>query len=436
MATTSYAPDPVELRGRPDPRQALGHIQVVDYFAEFFRSLRSNILRSLLTMLGIIIGTGAVIAVLAIGDGSQADVANRIGSLGTNLISVNPSRFSIGGVRSAANGAATLTYADAEAIGELKPQVAAVAPQVGGNFQITAGPNNTNTGIVGTTTSYPGVQKWNIGEGSFFSDDDVQASNPVAVLGTTTASTLFPDSDAVGQTIKMGGVSFAVIGVMADRTQSGPQDPNDTVIVPITTAHFRLLGGPSLDTSTMRTISIEARSEADIASATTAAQTLLEQRHNINVNAGQADDFQILSQAQLLQVSSGVRQTLTLFLVCIAAISLIVGGIGIMNIMLVSVTERTREIGVRKAVGASARDILMQFVIEALLLSLSGGIIGVIVGPIGALLYGHFSKATIQVTAPPMLLAAGVSMAIGLFFGIYPAQRASQLDPIQALRAE
>ena len=164
----------------------------------------------------------------------------------------------------------------------------------------------------------------------------------------------------------MGGVSFAVIGIMADRTQSGPQDPNDTVIVPITTGHFRLFGGPSLETSTLRTISIEARSEGDIAAATTAAQTLLEQRHNINTNAGQADDFQILSQAQLLQVSNGVRQTLTLFLVCIAAISLFVGGIGIMNIMLVAVTERTREIGVRKALGASARDILMQFVIEAL----------------------------------------------------------------------
>ena len=255
MATTSYAAEPVELRGRPDPRLALGHIQLVDYFAEFFRSLRSNILRSLLTMLGIIIGTGAVIAVLAIGDGSQADVANRIGSLGTNLISVNPSRFSVGGVRSAANGAATLTYADAEAIGDAEAR--GRRSRAAGRRQL---PDHSRRQITPTRASLgrrraiPSVQKWNIGEGSFFSDDDVQASNPVAVLGTTTASTLFPDSDAVGQTIKMGGVSFAVIGVMADRTQSGPQDPNDTVIVPITTAHFRLLGGPSLDTSTMRTI--------------------------------------------------------------------------------------------------------------------------------------------------------------------------------------
>jgi len=434
MAMTTYAH--VELGERAELRAQLGHIQLVDYLAEFWRSLRSNVLRSLLTMLGIIIGTGAVIAVLAIGNGSQADIANRIGSLGTNLISVNPARFRTGGVASAANGAATLTYADADAIATLKPEVAAVAPQVGGQLQITAGAQNTNTSVIGTTTSYPSVQKWDIGAGAFFSDDDIQASNPVAVLGLTTASTLFPDSDAVGQTIKMGGVSFAVIGLMADRTQSGPQDPNDQVIVPITTAHFRLLGGPSLETSTMSTIGVEARSEADIAAATSAVQTLLEQRHNINVSAGQSDDFQILSQAQLLQVSSGVRQTLTLCLVSIAAISLFVGGIGIMNIMLVSVTERTREIGVRKAVGASAQDILMQFVVEALLLSLSGGVIGVIVGPIGALIYGRLSKATIQITAPPMLLAAGVSMAIGLFFGIYPAQRASRLDPIQALRAE
>jgi putative ABC transport system permease protein len=434
MATTSYAPAHAESQARPDLSAALGHIQIVDYFAEFWRSMRSNILRSLLTMLGIIIGTGAVIAVLAIGDGSQADIANRIGSLGTNLISVNPARFRDRGVASGANSAATLTYADAQAIGGLKPEVAAVAPQVSQQFQITAGAQNTNTGVIGTTTSYPAVNRWDVGEGSFFTDADIQASNPVAVIGQTTASTLFPDSDPIGQTMKMGGVSFAVLGVMADRTQSGPQDPNDTVLVPITTAHFRLLGGPSLDTSTMRTIGIEARSEADIPAATSAVQTLLEQRHNIN--SGGADDFQIQSQAQLLQVRSGVAQTLTVFLVSIAAISLIVGGIGIMNIMLVSVTERTREIGVRKAVGASARDILTQFVVEALLLSLSGGLIGVIAGPLGALAYGHFTKATIQVTVPPMLLAAGVSMAIGLFFGIYPAQRASRLDPIQALRAE
>jgi len=406
----------------------------VDYLAEFRRSLQSNFSRSILTMLGIIIGTGAVIAVLAIGDGSQAAISNTIGSLGTNLISVNPARFSTGGVRSAANGAATLTYADAEAIATLKPEVAAVAPQVSQQFQITAGAENTNTSVVGTTTSYSAVNNWNIGEGSFFTDADVQASNPVAVIGQTTASTLFPSSDAIGQTMKMGGVSFAIIGVMADRTQSGPQDPNDVVLVPITTAHFRLTGGPSLDTSTMRTIGVEAASEADIAAATSAVQTLLEQRHNIN--SGGTDDFQIQTQAQLLQVRTGVEQTLTLFLVSIAAISLIVGGIGIMNIMLVSVTERTREIGVRKAVGASARDILTQFVVEALLLSLTGGLIGVIVGPLGAMAYGHFAKATITVTVPPMLLAAGVSMAIGLFFGIYPAQRAARLDPIQALRAE
>jgi putative ABC transport system permease protein len=434
MATTSLARQPAELQARPDLSQALGHIQLVDYFAEFWRSMRSNILRSLLTMLGIIIGTGAVIAVLAIGDGSQADISNRIGSLGTNLISINPTRFRTGGVASAANSAATLTYADAEAIATLKPEVAAVAPQVSQQLQITAGAENTNTSVIGTTTDYPAVNNWNIGEGSFFTDADIQASNPVAVIGLTTAATLFPNSDAIGQTMKMGGVSFGIIGVMADRTQSGPQDPNDQVLIPITTAHFRLLGGPSLETSTMRTIGIEARSEADIGAATAAVQALLEQRHNIN--AGGADDFQIQSQAQLLQVRSGVAQTLTVFLVSIAAISLIVGGIGIMNIMLVSVTERTREIGVRKAVGASARDILTQFVVEALLLSLSGGLIGVIVGPLGALAYGHVTKATIQVTVPPMLLAAGVSMAIGLFFGIYPAQRASRLDPIQALRAE
>jgi putative ABC transport system permease protein len=385
-------------------------------------------------MLGIVIGTGAVIAVIAIGNGSQASIADRINGLGTNLITVNPGRVRTGGVAGAAGGSSALTYADAQAIGALKPDVAAVAPQLSQSFQITAGAQNTNTSVIGTTPSYTSVTHWDVAEGSFFGNDDVQTSERVAVLGQTTASTLFGDAEAVGQTIKISSVEFTVIGVMQDRSASGPQDNNDQVLVPITTAHYRLIGGPSMDTSSVRTIAVEAASQSAIPATKDAITQLLEQRHNIAPNG--TDDFSIQSQSQLLEVSSSVQQALTVFLVGIAAISLLVGGIGIMNIMLVSVTERTREIGIRKAVGASRRDILGQFLVEALLLSLAGGLVGVVAGPIGAYIYGHFAGAPIQVTVPPMLLAAGVSMAIGLFFGVYPAQRAAQLSPIEALRAE
>jgi putative ABC transport system permease protein len=424
------------LAGPRDERlgQARGHVPITDYLREASRSFRANITRSLLTMLGIVIGTGAVIAVLAIGNGSQASIASRIDALGTNLVTVNPGRFRSGGVASSAGGSSALTYADAQAIAGLKPEVLAVAPQISKSFQITAGAQNTNTNVIGTTPGYTAVNRWDVAEGSFFTDADGLTSERVAVLGQTTAQTLFGNADAVGQTINIGGVGFSVIGLMEERSTTGPQDNKDQVFVPLTTAHFRLIGGPSLDTSSLRSISVEARTPADIPAATAAVQALLEQRHNIGPSG--TDDFSIQSQSQLLQVSTGVQQALTVFLVAIAAISLVVGGIGIMNIMLVSVTERTREIGIRKAVGASRRDIMMQFVIEALLLSLAGGLIGIIAGPLAAFAYGHFAKAAIQITLPPMLLATGVSLAIGLFFGVYPAQRAARLDPIQALRAE
>ncbi|HTE86203.1 MAG TPA: ABC transporter permease [Dehalococcoidia bacterium] len=410
------------------------NVPIADYLREASRSFRSNITRSLLTMLGIVIGTGAVIAVLAIGNGSQASIASRINALGTNLVTVNPGRFRSGGVASAAGESSALTFADAQAIAGLKPAVVAVAPQISKSFQITAGAQNTNTNVIGTTPSYTAVNRWDVSEGSFFTDADIQTSERVAVIGQTTAQTLFGNAAAIGQTINIGGVGFSVIGLMEERSTIGPQDNNDQVFVPITTAHYRLIGGPSLDTSSLRSISVEAKSAGDIPAATAAVQGLLEQRHNIGPSA--ADDFSIQSQSQLLQVSTGVQQALTVFLVGIAAISLVVGGIGIMNIMLVSVTERTREIGIRKAVGASRHDIMMQFVIEALLLSLAGGLIGIVAGPLAAFAYGHFAGAAIQITVPPMLLATGVSLAIGLFFGVYPAQRAARLDPIQALRAE
>jgi putative ABC transport system permease protein len=414
--------------------QSYGRIHLADYVREAWRSFGANLTRSLLTMLGIVIGTGAVIAVIAIGNGSQASIAARINGLGTNLITINPGRIRTAGVAGAAGGSSALTVADADAIAGLKPEVAAVAPQLSQSFQITAGAQNTNTSVIGTTPSYTTVNSWNVDEGSFFSNDDVSTSEPVAVIGQSTAETLFGNADPLGQMIKINGVAFTVIGLMQDRSQSGPFDNNDQVFVPITTAHYRLIGGPSLETSSVRSISIEASSQQAIPDAKTKIQNLLEQRHNISPNG--TDDFSIQSQSQLLEVSSSVQEALTVFLVSIAAISLLVGGIGIMNIMLVSVTERTREIGIRKAVGASKRDILGQFLTEALLISLAGGLIGVAAGPIGALTYGHFSKAPIQVTLPPMLLAAGVSMAIGLFFGVYPAQRAAQLSPIEALRAE
>lgn len=409
-------------------------MNLTDNLVGAIRSLRSNLLRSLLTMLGMIIGVAAVIAMLAIGNGAQAAVAKQIDALGTNLITVNPGRFRVGGVASGANASATLTYADALAIGELHPYVVSVAPVLSKSFQISVGRQNTNTNVNGTTPSYSKINNWDVQEGHFFTDQNMQDGSLVAIVGTSTATTLFGLTDPVGQSIQINGLPFTVIGLMSERASPGFGNNNDQVFIPITTAHFRLIGGPSLSTSAVRSINVEAASAADSDAAVSAITTLLEERHHITSPVN--DDFVIFSQSQILQTRSGVVSTFTVLLASIAAVSLLIGGIGIMNIMLVTVTERTREIGIRKAIGASARAIMTQFILEALLLSLVGGLLGVLLGPLASQAYGALAHTDTRLTVGPILLATCVSVAIGLFFGIYPAHRASKLDPIQALRSD
>ncbi len=404
------------------------------------RSLSANKLRSTLTMLGIIIGVGAVIALLSIGQGAGAAITEQIQGIGSNLIFVFPGQASAAGIRSAIGSASSLTLADANALGNhgCCPDIAGVAPVYQRSAQITGGGNNTNTPVNGTTPSYLVVRNWQVGRGRFFDQRDIDSTSRVAVIGTATAKTLFGKSDAVGQTIKINRIPFKVIGVMAEKGGAsgfgGSQD--DVIFVPITTAQQRLFGSAAQTAQgapRVTIIYVSAASEKQMDTAMSQITQVLRQRHKI---VYQQDDFTVLSQKEILGVLSQITDILTLFLAAIAAISLLVGGIGIMNIMLVSVTERTREIGIRKAIGAKRKDILLQFLIEAVTLSVAGGVVGILFGSgIGELV--NMTGMIKTVVAPSsVLLAVGFSVAVGLFFGLYPAARAAGLHPIDALRYE
>lgn len=400
-----------------------------EYLHMAWESLRSNLGRSLLTMLGMIIGVTAVITVISIGNGAQQSVASQIEGLGVNLIVVTAGRSQSGGVAGSAGSGTTLSYADEQAIAALGPPVKAVAPEADKGFQITAGAHNINSQVDGTAPVFPEVRRWGLASGRFFTAAEVSSAAEVADIGSTAAGDLFGSANPVGQAIQINGIPFTVIGVMQEQNSAGPGNTNGTVYIPITSALYRLIGGASL-----QNIDVEASSATQMTAATNAIESLLEERHHITSSAN--DDFVIRSQDQLLQARTGVAGTFTVLLSGIAGISLLVGGIGIMNIMLVSVTERTREIGIRKAIGASSRAILTQFVIEAVLLSLTGGLIGVLVGIGASRLVSRVAGWPVLVPLGAILLAAGFSLGVGLFFGIYPAHRAAQLDPIQALRSE
>jgi putative ABC transport system permease protein len=405
-----------------------------------FRSLGANKMRSLLTMLGIIIGVGAVIALLSVGQGAGAAITQQVQGIGSNLIFVFPGQSSQAGIRSAFGTAATLTLADAYALDDRKccPDVASVAPIFTRNSQVTGGGNNTNTAVTGTTPSYSVIRNWRAARGRFFDERDLDTVARVAVLGKTTATTLFGSQDPVGQSIKINRIPFKVIGVMEEKggTSFFGANQDDIIFIPITTAQQRLFGtaaqtaqGAPRVTSVLVSASSEKRMDVAMAQIT----EVLRQRHKIIY---QQDDFTVLSQKDILGALNQITDILTIFLASIAAISLLVGGIGIMNIMLVSVTERTREIGIRKAVGARRRDILLQFLIEAVTLSVTGGVFGILFGSaIGALVN---ATGVIQTTIAPssVALAVGFSIAVGLFFGLYPAARAASLHPIDALRYE
>ena len=404
-----------------------------------FSSIGSNKLRAGLTLLGIVIGVAAVISLMAIGRGAQEVIISRIQSLGTNLLFVRPGATSQGGIVAGLGSAATLTLDDAYALLDpvFAPSVVAVAPELSASGQVVAGRENTSTQIRGVTAEYQFVRSFAVGSGQFISSAHVQNRSEVAVLGPRVAETLFGFRDPVGQTIRINGRQFRIIGVLESKGGSALGNQDDQVLVPITTAYYRLASRRTSQGSiNVQTISVQAQSSESMDSAIQEIATVLRLRHRIT----NEDDFTITSQQETIETLEETTNTFVVFLGAIAGISLLVGGIGIMNIMLVSVTERTREIGIRKAMGAKRRDILFQFMTEATLLSLGGGGAGVVLGlALSRLLDGRsLGTQTFQTafSGDIALLALVVSAAIGLFFGIYPAVRAARLHPIEALRYE
>ena len=406
------------------------------------RALGANKLRAGLTMLGMIIGVGAVIAMVSIGNGAQQSVTSQIQSMGTNLLFIRAGAAQSSGVASSQGTRPTLTYDDALAIaGSADLPIAGVAPEQSPFAQVLANGTNVNPRVLGTTPDYSSVRNAKVARGEFVTRESVDARSLVAVLGSTVATNLFGDGDPVGQTIKVSvqgraGVNFRVIGVLEAKGGTGMGSQDDQIIIPLTTMMQRINASRTAQGGqNVSTINVQVASQDRIEAATAAIGDLLRARHRVN-----EDDFTIQSQADTLAAMTQVTGVMTLLLGAIAGISLVVGGIGIMNIMLVSVTERTREIGIRKAVGAKRQDILLQFLVESMIVSVLGGGIGVAIGAgVSRLISGiSFSGSTITASVTPdsVLLAFGVSAAIGVFFGIYPAMRAASLHPIQALRYE
>ncbi|HEY73556.1 MAG: hypothetical protein DRJ03_13855 [Chloroflexi bacterium] len=405
-----------------------------------FRALTANKLRAALTMLGIIIGVGAVITLMSAGEGVSAYIEGQFQGMGSNLLFVMPGSMDNAGppgMRS--GGAAELTNGDVEALRDplRAPDVAALSPELIRSTVVATGRRDTTPQVLGVTPAFPSVRNWSVEMGTFFDQNDMNSRARVALLGKTVVEELFPDNPyPLEQTIKINGVPFRVVGVLEEKGGSQMGDEDNTVLVPLTTAQTRLF--PSRSRSGEYKISviiIQAVDEDRIDAASEQVAAILRERHGIDFS--DEDDFSIISQSDIISVFGEITGVLTVFLGAIAGISLLVGGIGIMNIMLVSVTERTREIGLRKAVGARRRDILWQFLIEAMLLSLIGGILGIGLGTTGAqIVTALIDDFRSIVTPQAVLLATTFSAAVGLFFGIYPARRASLLNPIDALRYE
>ena len=390
-------------------------------------------MRSSLTMLGIIIGVGAVIAMVAVGSGASQKISEQISSMGSNLLIILPGSTTAGGVRMGAGSQPTLSMGDAEAILKECPSVADDAPTLGGVAQIVYGHLNWSTGITGTTPGMLVVRDWELSSGRPFTQQDVKSATKVALLGQTVVDNLFGDQNPVGQSIRIKNVPFTVIGVLAPKGQSPQgQDQDDTIFVPVTTSQKKLFGTqfPGM----VRIILVKARSTEDLSSAEKQITDLLRQRHHIGLK--QDNDFTVRNLTQIMQAAEQSSKVMTLLLGAIASVSLLVGGIGIMNIMLVSVTERTREIGIRMAIGAKTWDIRLQFIVEALTLSLIGGVMGIIIGVSTAVILSSVSGWPTVVSILSILLAFSFSGFIGIFFGFYPAYKASLLNPIDALRYE
>ena len=397
---------------------------------EAWQAMAANKLRTFLTMLGMVIGVGAVILMLAIGQGAQILVKQAIASMGSNLFIVLSGFSSTAGVRSGSGNAPTLTVRDARAMAEL-PSIEAVAPVQPGSSQIIYGSNNWNTQVYGTTPSYLDVRDWDIQSGAVFGDAEMRSATRVAILGQTVVQQLFGDEDPVGKTIRIRNSPFVVIGVLSRKGQSmDGRDQDDTILVPLTTAQRTLFGSQFPDS--VRYILVQAATEQMMSRAERAMTELLRERHRLPEGADL--DFTIRNLSAVAEVQAQTTKVMSLLLGAVASVSLVVGGIGIMNIMLVSVTERTREIGIRMAIGARRRDILLQFLLEAIIVSVFGCLIGVLLGVGGALLVTQTTGTFVVVTATSVLLAFVVAAAVGVFFGFYPARKAAGLKPIDALR--
>ncbi len=400
-------------------------MKISDLYHLAFSRLGTGKLRTALTMLGVIIGVASVVALVGIGLGATAGITDRLNALGTNLLAVSPARATTGVTRGALGSATTLTLEDASAISQLAG-VQAVEPELSTSKLIVYGTQNETTSVIGTTPDYLTVRAYTMWAGSFLSQASVDNNLRVAVIGATTADTLGLDSNSIGQTITIGGLPFQLIGIMQPKGGSSLTD--DEVLIPVSTQRQLFVGSDSVGT-----IGVSASSQGQIDTVSSEITALLEQRHGITNGV---DDFTITTQEQLLGTVNSVSDVLTLLLAGIASISLIVGGIGIMNIMLVSVRERTREIGIRKAIGARRRDILAQFLVEALALSLAGGVIGIFVGLAASGAIALFAGWTVVFSPLTVLVAVVFSMAVGLVFGVWPASQASRLDPVVALRYE
>jgi len=397
------------------------------------RALRVNKMRSFLTMLGIMIGIGAVIVMVAVGTGASRQIADQIATMGSNLILVLPGSTTSGGIRTGGGSAPTLTYDDVKAIRNECPAVALAAPTVRGTAQVVFGNMNWSTMVQGVTPDFLWIREWKTVRGRELTQNDADTAQKVCALGNTVAETLFGDEDPTGKQVRIKGVPFTVIGVLEVKGRS-PQgsDQDDVVYVPITTAQRKLFGSPI--PGTVGVILLQAKDQSLLAQAEKEVTALLDQRHRVGPTRER--DFTVRNLTEILAVSQQSSQVMSMLLGAVASISLIVGGIGIMNIMLVSVTERTREIGIRMAIGAREKDILLQFLAEAVLLTLLGGVIGILMGVGGALLISALFDWPTLISANAIGLAVAFSSAIGIFFGFYPARKAARLNPIDALRYE
>ena len=400
-----------------------------------FRALTMNKLRSALTMLGIVIGVASVIATVSIGSGATQRIQDQIASIGSNIIIITPGSTSSSGVRLGTGNAVTLSEADAKDIPAQCPDVALAAPYVRGGAQVVNGNNNWATIIYGVTPDYLTVRQLSVADGAEFTQQDVDAANKVAVLGQTPVNNLFNGADPIGQTIRIKQVLFTVVGVLTPKGQSAQgQDQDDVILVPISTAKRQVVGAKAANSDAVDTIMMQAKSAAQIQPAQDEAEALLRQRHHLQTS--DADDFSIRNLQELFAAQEASSSIMAVMLAAVASVSLVVGGIGIMNIMLISVRERTREIGLRQAIGAKTRDILTQFLVEAITLSIAGGFAGVLLGIGVSALISRLAGWATSVGPGAVALAVFFSALVGIGFGYYPARKAAFLDPIEALRSE